>query len=220
MEQRHAEEDVADGGSVDRCTADQQRRDAEHTDLRVGAVGGEVAHVLQVQNHAEAREDRGHDDGDDSRALDLDAGVTRDLHVLTDRAHVLSELGLAEPDDEQAQKRNQDERQNGDLHAVYVDGKQIVDALAHVEQAHGVSDAVAAGQLDLAVLNRNDRAHHIKHDQLVHAVDEEGNDVARNHFATARAVEHAAAERAEQNGDGNRENHCQHDAGNAPDLPV
>ena len=50
--------------------------------------------------------------------------------------------------------------------------------------------------------------------------DEEGNDVARNHFATARAVEHAAAERAEQNGDGNRENHCQHDAGNAPDLPV
>ena len=39
--------DVADGRSVDRCAANQQRRDAEHTDLRVRAVGGEVAHVLQ-----------------------------------------------------------------------------------------------------------------------------------------------------------------------------
>ena len=133
MEQRHAHKDVADGSSVNRCAANQQRRDAEHTDLRVRAVGGEVAHVLQVQNHTEACKDRGHDNRDDSRALDLDARVACDLHILTDRAHVLAELRLAEPDDEQAKKRDQDKRQNRDLDAVYVNGQQIVNALAHVE---------------------------------------------------------------------------------------
>ena len=32
----------------------------------------------------------------------IDAGVARDLHILTDRAHILTELGAAEPEDEEA----------------------------------------------------------------------------------------------------------------------
>ena len=74
-------------------TADEQRRDGEHTDLGMGGIGGEVADVLQINDHAEAREHGGDDHRDHAGALDIDARVARDLHILTDRAHILTELG-------------------------------------------------------------------------------------------------------------------------------
>ena len=220
MEQDDAKEHVADRGLVNGRAADEQSRDAEHADLRMRGVGGDVAHVLQVDYHAEAGEHGGHDDGDYSRALDLDAGVTRDLHVLTDCAHILTELGLPEPDDEQAEQRNDDKGERGDLDAADVHGKQVIHALAHVQEADGVSDAVAAGQLEREVLDGDDGAHHVQHDKLIHAVYEEADDIAGYHFSALGHVEELSAEHAEENRERHGEDHRQYNAGDAPHLPV
>ena len=220
VEEDDAEEDIADGGLVHARAADQQRRDAEHADLRVGAVGRDIAHVLEVDDHAEAREHRGHDDGDDAGALDIDARVTRDVHVLPHRAHVLAELGLSKPHDEHAQHADDHEGQHRDLHAAHAHGQQVIQALAHVEQRHRVADAVAAGKLYREVLDGDDGAHHVQHHQLVNAVHEEADDVGGDHLAALGHVEDLTAEGAEQDGDGDGEDHRQHDAGDAPNLPV
>ena len=220
MEQNHAQEDVADGSAVDRSAADQQRRDAEHADLGVGAVSGDIAHVLKVDHHAEAGEYRGHDHGDDTGALNLDAGVACDVHILADGAHVLAELGLAEPDDEEAENPDDQEGENRDLDASHAHGEEVIEALAHVQQGHRVAHAVTARQLDGGVLDGDDRTHHVQHDQLIDAVHEIADDVAGDHLAALRHVQDLAAEITEQHGDGDRENHRQHHAGDPPDLPV
>ena len=39
--------------------------------------------------------------------------ASRDLHILTDRAHILTELGAAEPEDKEAGGGNDNEREHG-----------------------------------------------------------------------------------------------------------
>ena len=220
MEQHHAQEHVADGGLVHAGAADQQRRDAEHADLGVRGVGGHVAHVLQIDDHAEARQHGGDDDGEYAGALDVDAGVTGHVHILSHGAHVLAQLGAPEPHDGKAHQCDDDEGENGYLDAAHAQGQGVVQTLAHGQQAHGLADAVAAGQLDGIVDDGDDGAHHVQHHQLVQAVGEEGDDVAGDHLAALGGVEDLAAHQAHQRGDGDGEYAGQHHAGDAPDLPV
>ena len=183
-------------------------------------IGGEVAHVLQVDDHAEAREHGGHDDGDQAGAIHVDTGVTRHVHILTHRAHVLTQLRAAEPHDEQAGQRDDDQRQHGDLHAAHIDGQRVVHALPHLQQADGVADTVAAGQLQRVVDDGDDGSHHIQHDQLVHTGHTVGDKVAGDHLAALGAVQDAAAHKAQQDGQGDGQDGCQHQTGDTPDLPV
>ena len=64
------------------------------------------------------------------------------------------------------------------------------------------------------------RAHHVKHDELIHAVDEEAYDIAGYHFTALGHVQQLAAEHTKEDGERDGEDHRQHDAGDAPDLPV
>ena len=89
-------------------------------------------------------------------ALDIDARVARDLHILTDRAHILTELGAAEPEDQEAGGGNDNEREHGDLHAADADRQQVIQALAHIQQAHRIPDTVAARELERIVDDGND----------------------------------------------------------------
>ena len=59
------------------------------------------------------------------------------------------------------------------FHPADADGQQVVDALAHVQQAHGIADTVAAGQLDAAMGDRDNGTHEVQHDQLIDTVDKE-----------------------------------------------
>ena len=64
------------------------------------------------------------------------------------------------------------------------------------------------------------RTHHVQHHQLVQTVHEKGDDIAGDHLAALGHVEHLSAEKAQQHGDRNGNDHGQHHAGNPPDLPV
>ena len=220
MEQDHAQEGVADTGLFHRRTAYQQGRDAEHADLGVSGVGGQVADVLEIDNHAETGADGRHDHGDDAGPVHVDARGLSHLHILAHGPHVLAQLRAAEPDDEQAQKAHQKEGEHGNLHARHADGQQVVQALAHVQQAHGIADAIAPGQHDAGMDDGDNRPHDIQHDELIPAVDKEVNDIAGDHLPALGHVLQGAADEAQQSGEGNGQDHGQHHAGNAPDLPV
>ena len=220
VEQEHAQEGVADGGLLHRGTAHQQRGDAEGTDLGVCAVSGEIAQVLQIDDHAEARQHGGHDDGDDAGAVHVDAGIAGHFHILRHSPHVLAQLGPAEPDDHQAEHADDEEREHRDLDACHIDGQQVVQMLPHVQQADGIADAIAPGQLQGVMNDGDDGPHHEEHDQLIHAVHEEGDDIAGDHLPALCLVQQVAAEDAEEDGDGDGDDHRQNDAGDAPDLPV
>ena len=186
----------------------------------MGGIGGEVADVLQINDHAEAREHGGDDHRDHAGTLDIDARVARDLHILTDRAHILTELGAAEPEDKEAGGGNDNEREHGDLHAADADRQQVIQALAHIQQAHRIPDTVAARELERIVDDGNDGTHHKEHKELVHTVHGEGDHVARDHLAALGTVEELADHDAEQNGDGNGDDRREDQSGDAPDLPV
>ena len=67
-------------------------------------------------------------------------------------------------------------------------------------KAHGIADTVSARKLDGCMLDRDDRSHQVKHDQLVDTVDEVADDVAGDHFTALGHVEDLSAEQAEDNG--------------------
>ena len=220
MEQNNAQEHVADARLVNAGTAYQQRRNGEHTDLGVGSVGGEVAHVLQVDDHAEAGKDGGHDHSDDTGPLHVDAGVPGHLHILANCPHILAQLGSAEPDNEQAGQNDEDQRQHRDLHPADLQGDQVVQALAHIQQRHGIADAVAPGQLDGGVLDGDNGAHHVQHHQLIDTGHEEGDHIGGDHFTALGLVQDLADEHTQADGNGDGDDGGQHQAGDPPDLPV
>ena len=183
-------------------------------------VGGEIAHVLQVDDHTEAREHRAHHHGDDAGTLHIDAGISGHFHILAHSPHILAQLGLAEPDNEQAGKGNENQGQHRNLHAAHGEGQQVVQALPHLQQAHGVADAVASGQLDGSVLDGDDGAHHIQHHQLIDAGHKESDHVAGDHLPALGLVQDLTDEHTQAYGEGNGKDRRQDKTGNAPDLPV
>ena len=106
---------------------------------------GKFAQVLQIDDHAEARQHGGHDDGDDAGAVHIDTGIAGHFHILRHCPHILAQLGPAEPDDHQAEHTDDEEREHRDLDARHVDGQQVVQMLPHIQQADGIADAIAPG---------------------------------------------------------------------------
>ena len=70
------------------------------------------------------------------------------------------------------------------------------------------------------MLDGDDGAHHVQHDKLIHAVYKEADDIAGYHFSALGHVEELAAEHAEEDRERHGQDHRQHDAGNAPNLPI
>ena len=90
----------------------------------MGAIRSNVPHILEIDHHAESGQNCGHDNRDNAGAFDIDTGIPCNIHILPYSTHVLSELCFTKPDDEQAQKKDDQECQHRNLDAIYINGKE------------------------------------------------------------------------------------------------
>ena len=70
------------------------------------------------------------------------------------------------------------------------------------------------------MLDGNDGAHDKEHHQLIEAAHKVVHHIAQDHLPALCHIHQLAAHHPQKDREGNGEQHSQHDAGNAPDLPV
>ncbi len=220
VEEDDADEDVGYGGVGYRSPADEDGRRGEEARLVVGVVGGEVAHVLEEDDLARAGEGRGDEDGHDPGALHGDARGIGHGHVLADGPHILAELGLLEPDDEDTEGGYDEEGDERYGESPDPEHENLIQGLAHGLEVERVADAVAAREDDGRVPDGDDRSHQIEDEELVDAVDEEGEDVAGDHLPALGLVHHRAADPAEKEGYGKADEEGEDQALPARHSPV
>ena len=92
--------------------------------------------------------------------------------------------------------------------------------LPHRLEVERVADAVAARQEDGGVPHRDHRAQHVEHEELVDAVDEEGEYVAGDHLPALSPVHDRAADPAQEDGDGQADQKGENEPLPAGDAPV
>ena len=115
VEQDCSQNGLADGGPLDRGSADEDGGDAEGAHLLVAVVGVHSAQILIEDNLSPGGQHRGDDDRDDPHLVDLDAGGPCHLAVVAHGAHVLSQLGFHKFLHEEAHQC--DEQEGGDWDA-------------------------------------------------------------------------------------------------------
>ena len=197
MEQYDTEEHILYRCLRYRCASDEESCDTEHSDLRMGVVCIERSHVREIDDHSVCSEDCGDDDGEDPGPLDLDSSLSCDLHILSYSSHILSDLRLAEPDDDKTECDDQYECEHRNRYAArsvliceQPDSPEVIDALPDAEKVDRVPDTVASWEDNPAVAERDNRSHSIEHDELVDTVHEERDHVARDHLPSFCLIEH------------------------------
>ena len=141
-------------------------------------------------------------------------------HVLAGRAHILPQLGAAEPEDEQAERADDGKRRQGDLDARDLAADKIVKTAPERVKIERVADAVAAREQQLRAGDRHNGAESIEDDELIHAVHEEAEDVRRDHLAPAGLVQHHAADPAEDDRQRRGDDRSQNESVQPHDVPV
>ena len=186
----------------------------------MGAVGRDITHILQVDDHAYSGQYGGNNDGDDPGPFHIDAGISGHTHILSDRSHILAEFCTPEPDDHKAEKRDDDKCHDRNLDAADIQRNKIIELLTHAQKTDCISHAVPSGQLDGRMPDRNDRSHQVQDNKLIYTVNEIADDVACDHLPASGHVQDRSAEPSQQNRDRNRDDHGEDHARNTDDLPV
>lgn len=220
VEEYDADEDVRYRRAADGGSAYQYSRYCEHTGLVVAVVGVHRSDVLEEYYLSKAGENRRYDYRYYPRALDWDARGLGDGHVLPYRAHILPELRAAEPDDEEAEYTDDYEGRYRYVYRAYLKRDERVERAAYAGEVYRVAYAVAARKDELRVADRYQAAHSVEDDELIDAVDEESEDVRRNHFAPLGPVENRSADVAEDYRYRHSDYRGEQHSGPACDCPV
>ena len=164
----------------------------------MGAVGGQISHILQIDDHAESRQYGRNNDRDNPCPLHVDTGVLGNLHILPDRPHILSEFRSAEPDNQKAHQRNHDQGGDRDPDALDIDRQEFIQLLTHLQKTYGIADAVASGELDRRMDDRNNRTHQVQNNQLIDTIDKIAHDIAGYHLSSLCLIQDLSAEHAQR----------------------
>ena len=153
VEQDRAEYGVSYAGLRRGGSSYEECRHGEHAYLGVGVVGVQRAHVLQVDYLPPGGQHGRDHRGDYPGPVDVYAGDLRSVLALSDRAEVLSQLGLHYQHGEDAQSDDYDPRDHGHLahdHQRRL-GHHRVDRQAGQREAEAGVDREGGGAVPVAV---------------------------------------------------------------------
>src|SRR5664280_336516 len=142
MKENNSDEHIGDGGADDACSTNKQCCGSEGSCLIGTVVRVQRSDILKVDDLSVTGENGRENDSENTSAFHLDTRIFGDSHVLADRSHVVPQLCLAKPPDEQAKQTDNHICRNWDRDAGDLQRDEVIEAHSHCQQAKSVADAV------------------------------------------------------------------------------
>ena len=220
VQQDNADKDVSNTCLIHRSASDKDCRGGKETGLIMRVIGAHVSHILQEDNLPDTGEYRRNNNRNNPCPLNRNTGGERNRLILTDCPHILSELCLSKPHDKKTQRNDNQIRKNRNFKPCNRQRNGRIEHLPDGRQLKRITHPVAAGKHNRLIVHRNNRPEDVQHKELINSVKEKTEDVARNHFPPAGAIQHRTGNNPEQDGKRHTDTGCKHQPVDTADAPV